>query len=285
MFRPLALALAIVSPAAAADGLTITDAAGKEIVLKKWQISAGARKLAWLGKDGAAPEALAFRETNSTMFREGVLTLIPLDRLESLTYDGEKQTVQAKIAGIDKLLEGSTRFQGINQVTIEAELDKGDAGIIEVKYRGGIPKSGVKSIKFPSSKAGEEPKGDKFFVTVADGKKKEAAVAVYQLQALYRTEKDAEKLAATITFKKTFKVELSQIKKMTIREEPEQKSFECDVMLADGSEQTLTLLTTVPMDGKNATLEGFVGQTPAGWKLFPVHTVGEIGREEPKAEK
>src|SRR5262245_22470543 len=88
MLRPLAIVLSGLLPAAvlAADGPTIVDAAGKEIVLTKWKIAAGTRPLNWLAKEGPAPEALAFRETNSTTFKEGVLTFIPLERLESLTY-------------------------------------------------------------------------------------------------------------------------------------------------------------------------------------------------------
>src|SRR4051812_12037642 len=86
------------------DAATVADAAGKDVVLKKWSLSAGTRKLGWLP---GAPEALAFRETHSTAFVEGVVTLIPLDRLEALTYDSKERTVKAKAAGLEKPLEGS----------------------------------------------------------------------------------------------------------------------------------------------------------------------------------
>ena len=60
----------------------------------------GTRKLTWLAKDGTpAPDALAFRDAHSTLYVEGVMTLIPLDRLESLIYDAAKKTVAAKVAG------------------------------------------------------------------------------------------------------------------------------------------------------------------------------------------
>src|SRR6266581_4338873 len=77
--RSLVLLLVLAAPAYA-DDATITDASGKEIVLKKWSFTTGVVKPAWLGKD-----ALAFRESNSTTFRDGVMTFIPLERLESLT--------------------------------------------------------------------------------------------------------------------------------------------------------------------------------------------------------
>src|SRR5258708_18348253 len=90
------LILAVLPPLRAdepkANGPTIVDGAGKEVALKNWSITAGTRKLTWLAKDGApAPEALAFRDVNSTLYVEGVMTLIPLDRLESLQYDRAKK--------------------------------------------------------------------------------------------------------------------------------------------------------------------------------------------------
>ena len=118
---------------AADPGPVITDAAGKEIVLTKWQISSGTRKLSW---PAGAPDALVFRETDSTTYKDGVLTLIPLTRLESLTYDAKELTVRAKIAGVDKPISGWTRYTSINQFAIDAEIDKGAAGTVELKYRG-----------------------------------------------------------------------------------------------------------------------------------------------------
>src|SRR6516225_6814690 len=99
VFVPIVLAAD--PPKPSADTI-ITDAAGKEIALKKWSLSAGTRALAWLATDGKAPEALAFRETNSTSFVDGVVSLIPLERLESLTYDAKERTVLAKVAGVEK---------------------------------------------------------------------------------------------------------------------------------------------------------------------------------------
>src|SRR4051794_22030806 len=130
MSRLLALILASLPAVVFASDATVVDASGKEVALKKWSFAAGVVKPAWLGKD-----ALAFRETNSTTYKEGVMTYIPLDRLESLTYDAEKQVVRAKIAGVETPLEGSTRYAGINQIVLAAEIDKGEAGTVELKYR------------------------------------------------------------------------------------------------------------------------------------------------------
>src|SRR5262249_13942981 len=139
MFRQSAsiFACVLATVALAADGPTIIDGAGKEITPKNWRITAGTKKLDWVN---GSPDVMVFRETNSTGFRDGVLTFIPLDRLESLSYDTEKQTAKAKIVGIEQPLEGSIRYQGINQIVIEAEMDKGEAGTVELKYKGGALK-------------------------------------------------------------------------------------------------------------------------------------------------
>lgn len=264
-------------------GPTIVDAAGKEVALKTWSITAGTRKLTWLAKDGAAPEALAFRDVNSTLYVDGVMTLIPLDRLESLTYDAAKQSVAAKVAGVEKPLEGSIRYREINQVAIEAEVDRGAAGVVALKYRGGLLKGGIQSVRFPGAKPGPAATGDMVFVTVAD-KGTTFTEPVYQLQALYKQPDGKELLSPAVMFKKTFKVELSQIASMKIHDDPKVKEVECEVTLKDGSEQTLTLLNAMPVDGKDATLEGFLAAVAAGYKLYPVRCVSEIGKEEPKKD-
>jgi|GEM_PF-2296005 predicted aconitase with swiveling domain len=273
----LVLPLCGVEPAS----LTVIDSAGKEVVVKTGRLTAGTRKLHWLEKDGKAPEALAFRETNSTGFKDGVLTFIPVERLEELHYDAAKMTVTAKVAGVENPLEGSTRYREINQIALVAEVDRGTAGVVELTYRGGPLKGGIQGLKFTGAKSAPALAGTPMFIQVSDGKQKFAAESVYDLRALYRLGKDGEKLAGHLMFRKTFKLELNQIKSLTVHENMETRNFECDITLKDGSEQTLTLLPSITLDGKNAVLEGLVGAVPAGFKLFPMHTIGALSVEEP----
>jgi hypothetical protein len=70
-------------------------------------------------------------------------------------------------------------------------------------------------------------------------------------------------------------VDVSQVKKI-VAGEGEGQDVVWMVSLKDGTEETLTLLTTIPLDGKNAVLEGLLGKVPGGYKLFPVHTIGEV---------
>jgi hypothetical protein len=73
-----------------------------------------------------------------------------------------------------------------------------------------------------------------------------------------------------------------------------EKMVDAEVTLKDGTNMSTTLLQNVMIDDKPALLIGFLGDVPAGWKLFPVHTVadfqpGEMNpepkKEEPKKEE
>src|SRR5207249_1237287 len=118
------------------------DAAGKEQKLKSWKFVAGTRHLGWLApaaapreqKPGekpqpaeAGPMAVEFRDENSTTLVDGVLTFLVPEYLKELEYDNEKEAVTARVFLSEEAalkLTGSTKYMGINKVTIEAEVDK-----------------------------------------------------------------------------------------------------------------------------------------------------------------
>lgn len=304
-------------PAPAGGELVVVDAGGKEQKLKTWKFTAGTRHLAWLApgkpageapqKDGPAaepaparpkgrpaaaprpavgPEALEFRETNSTTFVDGVLTLVPLENVIALDYDEEKATAALRVSTAEaadkgETLTGATRFKGINKLTIEAEVDRGERGIAEVKFLGGVPK-GVRGVRFPAAKALAAPKGRPASVTVADGKEK-AVFTVFDLQPLYRLADGGERLLPTLMFRKTLKVDVGTVQKITVGE-GKGEDAEWQVKGKDGEEETLTLLRTIPHEGGMATLEGLLGRVATGYKLFPPHTFTEIVFDEKKDE-
>jgi hypothetical protein len=298
-------------PKAAAPGtLVVIDAAGKEQKLTAWKFTTGTRRLAWLAppapppdKDAAppakgtpkarprpaaaGPEALEFREESSTLFVEGVLTFIPLDRLRALDYDAEKETVTARVAAgakpaDDAVLTGTTKFQKINKLALEAEVDKGDLGIAEVKYLGGAAR-GVRGLRFPPPKAEAPPAGGRPAVVTTSGKQR-STHKVVDLQALYLLPDGRERLSPLLMFKKTLRVDVGKMRKLSASGEEDEGSWQ--VALKDGGEETLTLLRTAPIDGQEATLEGLLGRVPAGYKLFPPHTIAEVlfDAAEPEAK-
>jgi hypothetical protein len=286
---------AAAGPKPAEGALVIVDAAGKEQKLKAWEFVAGTRRLSWLApaapapegeapKEGrraqaaAGPEALEFREENSTGFREGILTLIPLDRIRSIEYD-DKDKVSVHVAtgagaSDEEVLTGTTKYRGVNKITLAAEVDKGELGIAEVKYLGGVPK-GVRAIRFPAAKpspAGAE--GRPATVTVAE--KEKDVLKASDLQPLYRLADGGERLLPTLFFRKTLKVDVGKVQKLHAVEDKDEPGSEWEVTLKDGGVETLTLIAKPNLDGKPATLEGLLGRVPAGYKLFPVHTIAEV---------
>jgi len=264
----------------------ITDVGGKDVTLKTWKIVGGIRKLAWLPDK---TEAFEVREFGSTTYREGVLTLVPMTTIGSIVYDYEKETAYFHLAGMKTPLEGTTKYKDINMITIRAEVDQGKSGVADVRFQGGVIKTGFKQVKFPNPKdVGPEPKGELFsFLVVPEGKGKNATVmTATSVKALYRFADGSEKLLPWLMFKKTLKVDLAEMQKLHVGEyNVKEKTAECEVQKKDGTQLSVTLLSTITEDGKPATLVGLVGGVPAGWKLFPIHTFTEFQPGELKIEE
>jgi hypothetical protein len=287
----LAAILALTNAGLAADPPAdsqpvVTDAAGKQFILKKWKIAGGVRKLGWLADK---PEAFELREFGSTTFKEGVLTLVPMSRIDSIRYEYDKETANVHLAGLDRPLQGTTKYKDINMITVRAEVDQGASGVADLRFVGGLMKGGFKEIKFAGAKTPEAPaaKGELFsFLIVPEGKGKSGVVATaMNVQALYRSSDGSEKLLPYVMFKKTLKIDLNDIQKIGVGEQNvKEKTAECEVLKKDGSQLSITLLGSTPIDGKPATLVGLLGAVDVGWKLFPIHTFTTFQRGELKIE-
>lgn len=293
-------------PPVSTSPIVIVDSGGKEQKVKGWTFSQGTRRLSWLTptpkeepkeekNDGpkakvrpkAGPEALEFRQEHSTTFLEGVLTLIPLDRLRAIEYD-DKDGVTVKVnlspkADDDLTLKGTTKYKGINKITIEAEVDKGDLGVAELKFLGGVPK-GIRGVRFEMPKPAEPVKGRSAFVTIAEKGQKDSTHVV-DLQPLYQSADGHEQLLPTLMFKKTLKIDLAKVRKIVTHEGRDPDAQEWTVTLKDDSELTLTLLKTITHENKQLLLQGLVGKVPAGYMLYPLHTIAEVQFDEQKGEK
>ncbi len=306
-FFAVCISLADGAPKLADPGpLVVLDSVGKEQKLKTWTYVAGTRHITWLAptdkepepgapdkdapakdkpgkekpKPPAGPEALEFREENSTVYADGILTLIPLDRLRSLDYDVEKETVVAAIAAGPKAdddvkLTGVTKFLKINKLIIEAEVDKGDLGLAEVKFLGGVAKGGIKGLRFPAAKGEAAPAGGRPTVVISSDRTGRASHKVTELLPLYRFADGREQTSPLLFFKKTLKIDVAKIKSIvTSPADDEEKGWQ--VTLKDGNDENLSLLRKVTLNDKPAELVGLVARVPAGYKLFPLHAVAEI---------
>jgi hypothetical protein len=284
---------------APADTLIVIDSAGKEQKLKTWSYVVGTVPLSWITagkteekkddkkdekKEGkkeekparkapTGPPALAFREGTKFHFADGVLALVPVTQIRSIDFDNEAETMTVHVATSDKpdddvVLTGSTAFKGINKLTLEAEVERGDA-VISLTFRGGVPK-GIRGVRFPEPKVIATPKGRPAVVQSADGMLKRG-FAVTDLAAYYRTESSGDQLLPTVMFKKTLKVDLKDVSKLTHAEE-DSAELVFNVTRKDAEELPLTLLT----DSSLGKLLGFVGRVPSGYRLFPVKRVTGI---------
>ena len=284
MHRGLLFALACllatsVAPAGdkpAPGPLVVIDGKGKEVALKTWRLAAGTRKLP------GGPECLEFREDSSTTYQNGILTLVPVASLRKLDYDNDKKTVALVVAaaGKDVTLTGTTKFVGINKLTVEGDAELGGLGAATVKYQGGNPKGGVTSIRFPAAKPA--PAVEALTVTfVADDKQKSKHAAA-ELTALYLVD-GAYRTLPYVMFKKTVKIDVAKIAALR-RLEPASKkepASDFEVTLDDGAKHNLTLLTKVDLEkAKSATFVGLLGRVPVGYKLFPPHAVLEMRKGE-----
>ncbi len=288
--------------AAAPGPLVVTDNAGKESKVTNWRFLQGTRHLSWLapaaapkakeknkdgekeedGKAPTGPEALEFREGNSTTYADGILTLVPLTSIKKIDYDNENKTVtvtylKAGAGGPEEgTLTGSTRYVGVNKLTLEGEADLGELGKAALKYQGGNAK-GVRSIQFPAPKAAPAPTGRPAVVTAKD--KKHSQHKVVGLEPLYLVGKGEYRLISKLQFKATVKVPLEKLEKLRYLK-PEGKEgaiLDFEITLKGGQQHTLTLLQNVnPEDGEPARLKGVVGRVAAGYQLFPPHTLEEV---------
>jgi hypothetical protein len=279
-------------PKAAAPGtLMVRDAAGKEQTLKAWKFAVGTRRLTWLAPASAekeplqekappakGPEALEFVHATEIKYLPTVLTLIPLDRIRAIDFDNEKEIMTVRVATApgtekDEVLSGAAKYRKLNKLILEAEVDKGEQGVAEVKFQGGLPK-GIQAIRFPPPRLeAAPPAGRPAVVITADGAKK-TTHQVSDLQPLYRLAGGTERLAPTLMFKKTLKLDVAKIRKIAVSGEADDLTWH--VSTKDGEEQTLTLLEKMPLDNKPAQLEGLLGRVPVGFKLFPAATVAEV---------
>ena len=282
-----------------AGAIVLVDAAGKEHKVTGYRITAGTRRLGWLAPAKSAPkgkrsgteegpEAFVVRDDASVRFLEGVVTLVPLLQLRAVRFDAEKSTMTAVVAvsakaDADVSLSGTTKFKGINKLVLEAEVDKGDAGVATLTYQGGVAKGGIRSVTFPAPEVEAGKAGrPAVVVSVDDDVKKTHEVS--DLMALYRLPDGGERALPILLFKKTLKLDFAKIKTIAVSSDKDPDAV-WQVVQKDGEEATLTPVGTLPIDGQTATLVGLVGKVPAGYKLFPlrrVHTVAFDSTDEPK---
>jgi hypothetical protein len=297
--------LAPVPPEKAPPVLVITDKAGKEYKAKTYTFKDGVVHLSWLapaeakpakdkdkdkdkGKKPApssakvGPQALVIREGSKFGVADGVVTFVPLDIARSVEFDPEMKTVTITVAtsGEDVKLAGSTAYKGINKLFIEAEVDKGTAGVAEAAYEGGVPDGNLKSVKFPGTKP-KELKGRAAVVVTSD-KGSKRTDKVFNLTPVYVMPSGRMLADNTLLFKKTLRLDVTKLAKIAATKEEAYEPI-WKVTPKGEEEEAYTLLMEGTIADQKARLFGLVGRVPEGYRLFPARRIVSI--EFDKAEE
>jgi hypothetical protein len=278
----------------------VIDVAGKEVKLRGWTFTEGTRRLGWLagpdekeeapkekpkgkGKKPArvavGPEALVIRDAAKFNFAEGVLALVPLTQIRTVTFDAENRTMTIKAAVSAKAdedveLSGTTLYKMLNKVTLEADVDKGVLGVASVTYQGGLARGGIRGLRF-SPAAPEAMKPGRGAVVETADKTLKRTFKVSDLMPLYRLADGREVLSSTLLFKKTLRLDVSKVAAIAVSGEDSEETV-WNVTPKDGEAGTLTLLTAGTIEEQSAVLVGLVGRVPYGYRLFPVRRVVSI---------
>jgi hypothetical protein len=263
------------------------------IRLEQAHFTSGTRPLAWLAetakttgkKPPAGPEHLEFREENSTSFKDGIVTYVPLPSLLRLEYDHDKKRVRAicvQADGKEVTLVGTTKYAGINKFHVE-----GTAAAAAVKLpagpavvQDGLLKTPIRGIRLRANGPEVKPALPPLdrIVTLIGQDKDKSAHQVTELTALYRVG-GGQRVAPVLMFQKVGQLDLRKLR--ALKQLPPSKkqniAHDYEVTLADGVKQTLTLLDKTTLDDNQpAQLVGLVGRVSVGWKLFPPHTIASV---------
>ena len=138
----------------------------------------------------------------------------------------------------DATLTGPTGYKGINKVVLTAEVDKGDMGVAEFKSSAACRRESA-GCAFLSAKAPPTTPTGRTATVTTEYKEKKTTHKVADLQPLYRTA-SGEQLSPVLWFRKTLKVDVSKIRKITANASEDEPAW--TVTDKDG-EQTLTPLS------------------------------------------
>jgi hypothetical protein len=261
-----------------------------KILLKDAHFTAGTRRLSWLvapdkpvnpKAKNVGPEYLEFREEKSTGFKDGIVTLVPIASLQRLEYDHDNKLVRAAVkqAGAKELtLVGSTKFVGVNKFSLEGTAAKTDVGVAgALQFQDGLMKVPFRG--FAQSGAGPVEALSGRSATVIAQDKEKTQHEVQGLMPLYRVGA-GQRLAGVLMFQKVGQLDVAKlagIRRLPPADKKQTIAHDYEVTQLGGDKQKLTLLEKTQLsDNQPAILVGLLGRVPAGFKLFPPHTIAEV---------
>lgn len=271
-------AASVLVRAAEPTAAIVTDAEGKELKVTGVKFGVGARRLAFLAEGtDKGPLALEVREPHSTTYAKGVVTYIPLSAVEGVKYDYEKQLAAIAVKGLKEPIAGTLQFKGINVLTFDATADGKNA-----KYSGGaFTKGNIKAVAFAGAEPVPERKpGAAWAVQIDQPKAMDPTLKVSGVKFLYQGAGGAEWLSDTALVRKgdAFKLDETITSFAPVAVDPNTLMAAVEVGTTGGPERIVVLNLSAEKDGKKGTLVGLLGESEAGWKLFPLHTIKVMKR-------
>jgi hypothetical protein len=271
----------------------IVDTDGQETALQQVEWSGNVRRLSWLADPNApdedgrrGPLALVIREPNSTTLTQGVLTLVPIQSLAAIEFDYDRQFVTYRIQGLQQALTGTLQYRGINTFTLTGMTVGGEKRTFSGGVRGGkIPV--IRSVTFPHAQPLQRaPQGLSWNVQILQPTANDPLVPARNLKPLFALPGGRERLLESLPLRKAepllFGPQL--LRWEMLAHDPNTHHAAAEVTLAGQGERLVIIPLTLPQEGQTAQLLGLLGETDAGWKLFPLHTIRVITPSKRKIE-
>ena len=262
---------------------TVTDSEGAEVKLSALKFGTGTRRLAWMADPGGATEdakkgplAIEIREPHSTTFKQGIVTYVPVESVESIKYDYEKKVALVAVKGLTEPLAGTLEYQGLNVFAFSGAVD----GKAATFSGGAFKKGNIKAVAFPDAKPVGAKQGQApWLVQIDQPKALDPTLKASHFQFLYQFPNGSEVLTDAAVVRKGDPLKLDDsVKALTpLAVDLNNHTAAVEVLAGDGSEKVLILLP-MEKDGKKGVLVGLLAEVDAGWKLFPLHTIKVMKR-------
>ncbi len=269
---------------ACADGpaeAIVADAENKEVKVTDLKLGTGVRRLTWL-TDTDTEDAkkgllvLELREPHSTSYAKGIITYVPVNSVESVKYDYDKQVASVGVKGLAEPLAGTLQYKGINVLTFSGAADGKPTSF----SGGAFTKGNIKGVSFAGASPLPARKGvSAWQVQIDQPKAMDPTLKVGELKFLYQFPGGNEVLVDAVTPYKSepLKLDSSVQSYTTLAVDPNTRVIAAEVQVGD-KERVVVLMPTLEKDGKTGTLVGVVGEVEAGWKLFPLRTIKNMKR-------
>ncbi|MBP3957941.1 hypothetical protein J8F10_22025 [Gemmata sp. G18] len=277
------LAGAFVRAADAPTEATVTDAEGRDVKVSGLKFGTGTRRLAWAGDPAGATEeakkgplVIELREPHSTTLLKGIITYVPVNSIESIKYDYDKQVASVAVKGLPEPLAGTLQYRGINVLGFEGSVDDK-----VTRFSGGaFTKGNIKAVAFAGATPFAAKKGTgSWLVQIDQPKAENPTLKAGNFKFLYQYPGGVEVLTDAATVRKGDPLKLDDAMKTFVPLAVDQNTHMAAIEVQIGdTEKVVVVPQQVEKDGKAGVLMGLVGEVDAGWKLFPLHSIKGMKR-------